>query len=177
MRLRTAFGALLALVAAATPAAADNVWVDALSDRWHAVSTTDPITDAPVFAAYVVTAAVNDHAVGADLARVELTCRGGKARLTFEWNFKAAGPANLAVDYRFDGRAGRTVKARYVNRMLEETTAVADIRQFLADAAQSEGLLVRVNSDTYGISTATFHTRAGADMAKRFAAACPAAAG
>lgn len=177
MRLRTAFGAFVALIAAATPAAADNVWVDALSDRWHAVSTTDPITDAPLFAAYVVTATVNGHAVGTDLARVELTCRAGKARLTFEWNFKAAGPANLVVDYRFDGRAGHTVKARYVNRMLEETTAAAEVRAFLADAARSESLLIRVNSDTYGIATATFRTRAGADMAKRFAAACPAAAG
>src|SRR5579862_2163741 len=149
MRLRTAFGVLVALFALVGRAAADNVWLDAASDRWHAVATTDPITDARVFAVYVVTAAVNDHALGGDLARVELTCRAGKARLTFEWSFKAVGPANLAVDYRFDGRAGHTVKARYVNRTLTETTAPADIRQFLADAAQAEGLLVRANSDTY----------------------------
>jgi hypothetical protein len=174
MPVRTAFGVFVALVASVAPALAGNVWLDAASDRWHAVSTTDPITDAPVFAAYVVTAAVNNSVVGGNLARVELTCRAGKARLTFEWNFKAVGPANLVVDYRFDGRAGRTVKARYVNRTLTETTAIADIRQFLADAAGPQSLLVRANSDTYGVNTATFRTGAGPDMAARFAAACPA---
>ena len=177
MRLRTAFGVFAALFALVGPARADNVWLDATSDRWHAVATTDSITDARIFAVYVVTAAVNTSTVGGDLARVELTCRAGKARLTFEWNFKAVGPANLVVDYRFDGRAGHTVKARYVNRTLIETTAVADIRQFLADAAHAEGLLVRANSDTYGVNTATFRTKASADMVARFAAACPLAAG
>ena len=153
---------------------ASNIWADAyFGDRWHGVASTDAITDATVFSVYVVTATVNDTTLGPDVARVGLTCRAGKARLVFEWNFKAAGAANLTVEYRFEGRPGRSVKARYVNRMLEEATAVADIRQFLADARESQSLTVRVNSDMYGVSTATFRTKAGADTAARFAAACP----
>jgi hypothetical protein len=164
------------MLAAAVPDAvhASNIWADVyLGDRWHGVVSTDPISDATVFSVYVATARVNDTTLGPDLARVGLTCRAGKARLVFEWSFKAAGAANLTVEYRFEGRPGRSVKARYVNRTLEEATAVADIRQFLADAGESQSLIVRVNSDMYGISTATFRTKAGADMAARFAAACP----
>lgn len=153
---------------------ASNIWADAyLGDRWHGAISTDPISDAKVLSVYVASARVNDTTLGPDLARVGLTCQAGKARLVFEWNFKAAGAANLTVEYRFEGRPSRSVKARYVNRMLEGATAVADLRQFLADARESQSLMVRVNSDTYGVSTATFRTKAGADMAARFAAACP----
>jgi hypothetical protein len=110
---------------------------------------------------YVATVDIAETILGSEEARVLLTCAGGQASITIDWSFKAAGSKNLILEYRFEGRPGRQLSARYV------------IRQFLADARTSTRLYVRVNSDLSGPQSATFAAGAGADMAARFGAACP----
>ena len=167
----------LLLVALAFPptssAHAENLWWDAMSDRWHGVSTSDAITDGAILGMYVVTSEINGR-YSSDLSRLMLICESGKARLRLEWTFKAAGSANLSVEYRFEGQPGRAIKARYVNRSEEEATSESDIRQFLTDAGTgSRSLMARVSSDIGGVSTAKFRTRGGPDMVKKFTIACP----
>jgi hypothetical protein len=117
-----------------------------------------------------------DVAAGLEEVRLALTCRGGKPVVDIEWSFKAAGNANLTLEYRFAGRPGRSLKARYVNRTRQQTTDLAGIRQFLADARASDGLRLRVTSDLYGVREAAFKAAAGPDIYRRFTAACPVAA-
>lgn len=142
--------------------------------RWRWVESVDPITDAPVRHAYVATVEIADALLGTEEARVMLTCISGNASITVDWSFKAAGSANLVLEYRFDGRPGRRLKARYVNRTRQRSEHQGDVRQFLADAGRSNRLMVRVDSDLSGPSSATFAAGAGPDMVARFAAACPA---
>jgi hypothetical protein len=168
--------AILAVALAATlpgVARADTpVWLQAFGDRWRGASTVDAITDEPVFRIYLVTASVNER-IGLNLARLTLTCTGGKPKMRVEWDFKSAGPAHLSLSYRFGTLPGRAMKVRYVNRSEQEVTDKTDLRRFLTDAALAKTLAVRVESDLYGTSTAVFRAGAGADAAARFAAACP----
>ncbi len=175
---RIARGALLIMVAwvlGATPALSAS-FESLVATRWQWVETTDLITDKPVSRAYVLTTVISNVQLGIAEARLDLTCAGGKASLHIEWSFVVAGKANLKVAYRFSGRPGRQLKARYVNRSRQEVTSLADIRQFLADARLSTELLIRVTSDQHGTTEATFRARAGPDMVRHFVAACPAAA-
>ena len=55
--------------------------------------------------------------------------------------------------------------------------SIEDIRQFLADASMSNSLYVRVYSDSYGTSEATFTAFGGKEMAAKFTTACPKTAG
>lgn len=143
--------------------------------RWRWSESVDPISDAPVKYAYVATVDIADTVIGTEEARVLLTCVGGKASITVDWSFKAAGSANLVLEYRFDGRPGRRLNARYVNRYRQQSTDAGDVRRFLADARMSKRLVVRVDSDLSGPSSATFAAGAGPDMAARFVAACSSA--
>lgn len=156
-----------------TADAAPNFYMDAVKGRWMGLTTTDHISDKPVFFAYLATFDI-DGKLGGDLARVILECNAGKASLAVDWTFKAAGARNLVLEYRFDRRPGRSLPARYVNNTREDVTSADAIRHFLADAAMARNLYVRVSSDRYGSSSATFLARAGADMAAKFTAACPA---
>lgn len=164
----------MTLAALLLPTASTAEWIDAaLSPGWHWSEARDPITDAVIRRAYVLSTAVNGPAFGSDQARVLLTCVAGRSTITVEWTIKAAGKVNLVLAYRFEGRPGRKLNARYVNRGSQQSAAIADVRQFLKDAAISHGLYVRVTSDAFGVSEATFKAGAGADMVARFAAACP----
>jgi len=143
--------------------------------RWRWVESIDPISDAPVRQAYVATVDIADTVLGTEEARVLLTCAGANASITVDWSFKAAGSANLVLEYRFDGQPGRRLNARYVNRFRQQSTDAGDVRRFLADASMSKRLVVRIDSDLSGPSSATFAAGAGPDMAARFVAACPSA--
>lgn len=145
--------------------------------RWRWVESVDPITDARVVQTYVATVDIAGTILGSAEARVMLTCTNRKASITIDWSFKAAGTANLTVDYRFDGQPGRSLRARYVNRTRQQSVDQGDVRQFLADARNASRLMVRVDSDLYGPVSATFAAKAGADMVSRFVAACPAVGG
>jgi hypothetical protein len=156
------------------PAMADML--DAVfGTRWRWAESVDPISDAPVRQAYVATVDIAGRLLGTDESRVLLTCVDGKASITIDWSFRVAGSANLVVEYRFDGRPGRSLKARYVNRTRQQSADIGDVRLFLSDARQATRLFVRVDSDLYGPSSATFAAAAGPDMVRRFVAACPAA--
>lgn len=154
----------------------NSIWWDAMfNDRWQGDLATDPMTDEKVLFMSVASTNINRRS-GVDLARVYLECRSGKARMVIEWGFKAAGSANLIAQYRFAGKPGRTLKVRYVNRTLQETTSAADIHQFIADAIGSDSLSVQVSSDLLGTNTAEFKTKLGASMASHFGEACSAVA-
>lgn len=147
--------------------------LDVFRTRWRWAESVDAISDAPVKQAYVATADIADTVLGTEEARVLLTCVGGNASITVYWSFKAAGSANLVLEYRFDGQPGRRLNARYVNRYRQQSSDAEDVRRFLADARMSKRLVVRVDSDLSGPSSATFAAGAGPDMAARFVAACP----
>src|SRR5262245_47196475 len=99
--------ALAIALTVSSPAWPRNVQMDALfSDRWQGDLATDHMTDEKVLFVSIATTNVNRR-IGFDLARVYLECRSGKARMVIEWDFKAAGSANLVAQYRFAGKPGR----------------------------------------------------------------------
>jgi hypothetical protein len=155
------------------PAPAWSESLDVFGTRWRWQEGNDPITDAPVRQAWIATAVIDDKPFAGDEARLAVSCVTGKADIVVDWNFKVAGKEKLVLEYRFDGLPGRAPAARYVNRSRQRVTGLADIRQFLSDARGSTRLLLRVNSDAYGPSSATFAADAGSDMVARFLAACP----
>lgn len=164
----------LAMVAAvvAEPAAAVS-FESLFATRWQWSEGVDHITDQKVSRAVLLTVTIEDVQLGLAEARIVLTCTGGKPVMDFDWSFKAAGKGGLTVEYRFANLAGRSLKARYVNRTRQEVSDRDGIRQFLADAQRSDSLRLRLTSDLYGVTEATFKAAAGADMVRRFVAACP----
>ncbi len=148
----------------------------ALASRWQWMEGVDRITDQKISRAILMTVAIADHQPGLDEARIVLTCTGGKPGMDIDWSFRAAGKANLTVDYRFAGQPGRGLAAHYVNRTRQRVADLAGIRRFLADARSSDSLRLRVTSDLGGTVEATFRAAAGADIYRRFTAACPVAA-
>jgi hypothetical protein len=176
MHLARALPALLLVILSGPAWSGNSIWWDAMfNDRWQGDLATDPMTDEKVLYMSVTSTNINRR-TGFDLARVYLTCRSGKPRMVIEWGFKAAGSANLVAQYRFAGKPGRTLKVRYVNRTLQESTVAADIHQFIADAIGSDSLSVQVSSDLLGINTAEFKTKLGESMAAHFGESCPAVA-
>lgn len=173
--LRSACVALI-LLCIAWPAAAD-AWLDgAFSQAWKGVIARDPITDWTDLFMYITTLDVNDRPLGTDIARVALSCKRGKPALEFIWSFKAAGKANLTVEYRFAGQPGRSPNVRYVNRTTQETADLGDVRTFLMDASRSDSLYVGVSSDLGGPNSATFKAKGGSTMRAKFVSFCPSAA-
>ena len=162
-------------VTAVGPAAAASL-DSKMASRWQWSQGVDRITDQMVSRATLLTTAIEEQQLGLEEARLALTCTAGKAVMDIDWSFKAAGPSNLTLEYRFAGRPGRGLKARYVNRSREEVADIADIRRFLADARTSDRLRLRVTSDAYGTTEANFRAEAGADVVARFTAACHVAA-
>ena len=153
-------------------------WAEAaLTTRWTVVDSRDAISDAPERFAYVKTTRINGRMSSRDYARVLLICTAGKPSMMIDWTFRAAGKANLTVQYRFAGQPGRRLGAVYVNRSSQKVEAMADIRQFLADARVADEVHVRVTSDTYGLHDAVFAAKGGAEMSRRFTEACPSAGG
>ncbi len=144
--------------------------------RWMWAEGVDRITDQTVGRAYLMTTEIVDVTAGLEEVRLALTCTGGKPVMDIEWSFKAAGKVNLTLEYRFAGQPGRNLRARYVNRTHQQATDLAGIRRFLADARVSDILRLRVTSDLYGVREAAFRATAGADIYRRFTAACPVAA-
>jgi hypothetical protein len=144
--------------------------------RWKWAEGVDDITDRKISRAYLLSVEIKDMMVGLEEVRLALTCADGKPVLDVEWSFKVAGKARLALEYRFAGQPGRTLKARYVNRSHQQSGDLAGIRQFLSDARASDKLRLRVTSDLYGTIEASFRAAAGADIYNRFTAACPVAA-
>lgn len=175
-RHRVAALGLAALAAMAVQPAVAASFEAMLASRWQWSEGIDRITDERVSRAILLTVAITDMQLGIAEARIALTCTGGKPVMDVDWSFKAAGKRNLTLEYRFAGRPGRSLTVRYVNRSRQEVTDLAGIRRFLADARRSDRLRLRVTSDAYGAREATFRAAAGADIVRRFAAACPAAA-
>ena len=165
-------GLATVIAGAATAASFDAL----LATRWQWSEGVDPITDQKVGRAVLATTIIEDIQPGVAEARIALVCTAGKPRMLVDWSFKVAGAANLTVEYRFAGEPGRRLKARAVNRSSEEITDLGDLRRFLSDARRSDKLLLRVTSDAYGVNAATFRAAAGADIVRRFTAACPSAA-
>lgn len=166
---------LLASSLSAPSAVAD--YFDALIDtRWDWRESVDPITDEVVRVGTILTTRVNISGEEyGHQARVRVVCVSGKSAIIVDWSSRVAAKKNLALEYRFAGQPGRRTNIRYINRTKQSTTDTADIRQFLADARVSNSLYVRVSSDTYGVSEATFTTRAGEDLFDHFVAVCPSA--
>ncbi len=166
--------AVLAGMAAETATAAS--FEAALATRWQWMDGVDRITGQRVSRAILRTVEIADVPLGLEEARLALTCTGGTPVMDIDWSFKAAGRAHLTLAYRFAGRPGRSLTARYVNRTSQRVSDVAGIRRFLADARLSNRLRLRVTSDLSGVTEATFRAAAGADIYRRFTAACPVAA-
>ncbi len=160
---------------AAEPAAAAS-FEAALATGWQWSEGVDRITDQKVSRAILLTAEIEDKPLGLEEARLALTCTGGTPVMDIDWSFKVAGRAHLALAYRFAGQPGRSLKAHYVNRTSQRVSDISGIRRFLADARRSDRLRLRVTSDLSGVAEATFGAAAGADVYRRFTAACPVAA-
>ncbi len=174
IRIVVAGLALLAAVAVGPAVAASfEAW---MATRWKWAEGVDRITDQKISRAYLQTVEIDDIQLGSGDVRLALTCTGGKPVMDIAWSIKVAGKAHLTVEYRFAGQRGHSLKARYVNRSQQRATDLAGIRQFLADARHSDILRLRVTSDLYGPVQATFRAAAGADIYRRFTAACPSAA-
>jgi hypothetical protein len=170
-RIALAGLAVLAAVAAEPVVAAS--FEAQTATRWNWAEGVDVITDQKVSRAYLLTTEIKDIAAGLEEVRLALTCTGGKPVMDIEWSIKVAGEAHLTVEYRFSGQPGRSLTARYVNRTHQQASDIAGIRQFLVDARASDKLRLRVTSDLGGMVEATFKAAAGADIYRRFTAACP----
>jgi hypothetical protein len=170
------FAGLAVLTAMAAETAVAATFESLLATRWKWAEGVDRFTDRKVSRAYLMTTEIADVMAGLGEARLTVTCTGGKPVMDIDWSFKAAGEARLTVEYRFAGRPGRSLKGRYVNRTSQRVSDLAGIRQFLSDARGSDRLRLRVTSDLYGATEATFKAAAGADIYRRFTAACPVAA-
>ncbi len=172
-RIRIVLAGLAMIVAMAAETAAAATFESLLATRWQWSEGIDRYTDRKVGRAILVTVEIEDMQLGMAEARLALVCTGGSPVMDIDWSFKAAGAAHLTLEYRFAGRPGRRLAARYVNRSRQQVTDLAGIRQFLADAATSDTLRLRVTSDLYGVTAARFRAAAGADIVRRFTAACP----
>ncbi len=167
-----AAGLAVLAVMAAKPAVAAT-FESLLATRWTWAESVDRITDQKVSRAYLMTTEIADMMAGREEVRLALTCTGGKPVMDIDWSFKAAGKVHLTLEYRFAGQPGRRLEGRTVNRTSQRVTDLAGIRRFLADARTSDRLRLRVTSDLYGVVEATFRAAAGADIVRRFTAACP----
>jgi hypothetical protein len=171
-------GRILLLVGLVLPTSTYADFLNLPIVRWKWVETVDRVTDELRSDAGISTNSVN--IAGSSFghsAIVVLSCVRGKYALIFGWSTRVAAQKNLLVEYRFAGRPGHATAARYVNRSRQMSLSVMDIGQFLADARLSNNLYVRVYSDTYGTSEATFTAFGGKEMAAKFIAVCPKAAG
>jgi hypothetical protein len=134
----------------------------------------DKITDVPIYVGYVHT--LQTSIAGSselDVATVLVYCVGPEPAIEFRRGHPAAGSKNLNVAFRFEGQPGHNTKARYLNRTEQRTTDVSDVRLFLDGLAKSSRLYVRVTSDLYGISSASFKLRGGTEIVERLRKACP----
>ena len=169
----TGLTVLVAMAAAQAEAASFEAWT---ATRWSWMEGVDHITAEKISRAYLVTVEIAGVPLGTGDVYVALTCTGGKPVMDFDWSIKVAGKAHLTVEYRFAGQPGRSIKARYVNRTHQQSTDVEGIRQFLADARHSDRMRLRVTSDLAGVVEASFKSKAGADIYRRFTTVCPVAA-
>jgi hypothetical protein len=148
-----------------------------LGGGWKWAEKVDPITDVLERTALATTTRVGPTGLpSGNAAGVLLGCAAGAPSLSFLWNVKVTTKQNWRLEYRFAGKPGHALTARYVNRAHLAATSLGEIRLFLAEAAVSENLLVRVTSDAYSTTEARFRTPRGKEMVNRFLAACPIAA-
>ena len=175
-RHRIVAAGLAALAVMAVGPAVAASFESMMASRWQWSEGVDRLTDQRVSRATLLTVMIEGAQLGDSEARVALICTAGKAVMDIDWSFRAAGQSNLTLEYRFAGQPGRSLKARYVNRNREEVTDLDGIRRFLADARTSDRLRLRVTSDAYGTTEASFRAEAGADVVARYTAACPLAA-
>ena len=176
-RIRIVLAGLAAVAGMAAETAAAASFEAALATRWQWSEGVDRIADRRVSRAILRTVEIADRQLGLEEARLALTCTGGTPVIDIDWSFKAAGRAHLRLEYRFAGQPGRSLDVLYVNRTSQRVSDLSGIRRFLADARLSDRLRLRVTSDLSGVSEATFRAAAGADIYRRFTAACPVAAG
>jgi hypothetical protein len=146
---------------------------DIFRTRWRWAENVDPITDATVSHALCRDRGYrrNDPWLGGSPRFVDL--RRGPSLDHNRLVVQGRGQQKPDTRVSLEGRPGRQLSARYVNRYRQQSSDIESIRQFLADAGTSTRLYVRVNSDLSGPQSATFAAGAGADMAARFGAACP----
>jgi hypothetical protein len=108
--------------------------------------------------------------------QIVVGCADGTPMMVFDWGLKVAGKTGLVLQYRFEGRPGRQMTAKYVRTTRQTVNKPAEIRQFLADASKSDRVHVRIVSDRYGTVEAKFTARAGAKLAALLGHHCPSVA-
>ncbi len=115
-RIRVALAglAVLAVVAVGQAEAASfEAWT---ASRWKWTEGVDRFTDQKISRALLLTVEIANVPLGTGDARIALTCTAGKPVMDIAWSIKVAGKTHLTVEYRFAGRPGRSLEARYVNR-------------------------------------------------------------
>ena len=138
---------------------------------WRWEDLIDPITD-EVRRTAVVHSRI-DMTGQSPMAFVSLHCINQTPAIYVGWSANVIARGNWLLEYRFAGHAGHPLNARYVNRSHQIIADVDDIRGFLGEAVDSDTLNVRVTSNAYGTSDATFSTRRGSETVARIVADCP----
>lgn len=153
----------MAAVALATPALADWKWDE----------SKDKITDVTNVTAMVVTdRAMIDGRYGHNAA-LSLSCLNNKRSILVLWDFPVSITGQSVLSYRFEGGTGHQLdNAVFPGTNRQAIFDTATVAQFIKEAQTSNSLLIRVSTVGFSPAEATFPTK-GADVVKRFAAACP----